>query len=322
MEIVAVPTAHAIIIRDDVPDSEYVVPSSDYPALVDLFGPGDCIGTLVHESYLLTVAHCAVDLGTGQSLEVGGVPHAVAEVTLHPSWNDLDAFDIALVRLEDPVTGVEPLPIYRGADELGMQVSLVGRGLTATGLEGEDGGVDDGMLRRATNLVSDVDDHFLEVSFEQPGDADITDLEGVGAAGDSGCPVFVELDGTRYIAGLNSYGDAPAGIGIGQYGAADYQTRVSRYLDWLDGIVGSWPGDEDSGTGDSGLDDTGSDDSPTAGTGSDATGAGTDTTGPDAGQDDGGGCACGLGDERGTPLGVMLVLLAATRRRSTPTRRG
>jgi hypothetical protein len=33
--------ARAIVIRDDVADTEYLVDDADYPALVDLFGPGD-----------------------------------------------------------------------------------------------------------------------------------------------------------------------------------------------------------------------------------------------------------------------------------------
>ena len=54
--------AEAIITRDDVPDASYVVPDADYPAVVDLFEPGDCIGTLITTQHLLTVAHCAEDL--------------------------------------------------------------------------------------------------------------------------------------------------------------------------------------------------------------------------------------------------------------------
>ena len=45
---------------------------ADFPALVDLFEPGDCIGTLIGPDYLLTVAHCAVDMSRGQALNVGG----------------------------------------------------------------------------------------------------------------------------------------------------------------------------------------------------------------------------------------------------------
>ena len=75
--------AHAVLTRHDLSDSNYVVSDADYPALVNLFEPSDCIGTLVHESYLLTVAHCAADLRNGQSLKVNGVSHAIAEVIMH-----------------------------------------------------------------------------------------------------------------------------------------------------------------------------------------------------------------------------------------------
>jgi len=234
--------AHAVIIRHDLSDSDYIVADADYPALVNLFEPSDCIGTLVHESYLLTVAHCAADLRNGQSLNVNGVSHAIAEVIIHPKWRKRrDEYDIALVRFKKPVSGVTPLPIYRGTDELGSVVTLVGRGDHATGLVGERRAKNDGKLRRATNIVSGVDDHFIEIYFEKPGEDGITDLEGVGAAGDSGCPVFIDVDGVLYIAGLNSWGDGGKGIKVGQYGSRDYQTRVSQYLEWLDSEV-DFPG--------------------------------------------------------------------------------
>jgi hypothetical protein len=254
LELLAVPDASAIVIRHDVPDTEYVVADADYPALIDLISRGDCIGTLIHESFVLSVAHCAVNLSTGDSLEVGGTTHVVADVYLHPEWEDRDEDDIALVRLEEPATSVDPIPIYRGSDERGAVVTLVGRGVTATGVDGEAGGDTDGNLRRATNVVSAVNDQFLEVVFERPGDDRVTDLEGIGADGDSGCPAFLKVNGTRYLAGLNSWGDTDHGIGIGQYGARDYQTRVSRYAGWLDGVIGSHAepglkGDDDTGEG-------------------------------------------------------------------------
>ena len=225
----AVSGAHAIIIRHDLADSDYIVADSDYPALVTLFEPDDCTGTLVHESYLLTVAHCAADLEEGQSLVVNGVRHAVAEVIRHPRWrSNRDNFDIALVRFQRPVRGVTPLPIYRGTEELGAVVTLVGRGVHATGLEGERRAESDGNLRRATNVVTSVNNHFIEIFFERPGQDGITDLEGIGVSGDSGCPVFIDVDGVPHIAGLNSYGEAGNGIRIGQYGSWDYQARVSQ----------------------------------------------------------------------------------------------
>ncbi len=211
------PDATGIIIRDDRPDSDYVVADSDYPALVDLIERGDCIATLVHESYLLTVAHCAAEVNVGKMLQVNGVAYTVAEVILHPRWNRRrDDYDIALVRLAEPVKGVTPLPIYRGPEETGSLITLVGRGDSGTGVRGERGASNDGKLRKCTNVVSQVNDHFIEIFFERPGEEGITALEGVGAAGDSGCPAFIEVDGVAHIAGLNSWGDGPRGVRVGQ----------------------------------------------------------------------------------------------------------
>ncbi|MDP7655150.1 MAG: trypsin-like serine protease, partial [Roseibacillus sp.] len=233
--LLLLPDATGIIIRDDRPDFDYVVADSDYPALVDLIERGDCIATLVHESYLLTVAHCAAEVNAGKVLQVNGVPHTVAEVILHPRWNRRrDDYDIALVRLAEPVKGIAPLPIYRGPEETGALITLVGRGDSGTGVRGERGASNDGRLRKCTNVVSQVNDHFIEIFFERPGEEGITALEGVGAAGDSGCPAFIEVDGVAHIAGLNSWGDGPRGVRVGQYGAYDYQTRVTQYLEWLD----------------------------------------------------------------------------------------
>jgi hypothetical protein len=241
LTMTAAPSAHAIIIRDDVPDADYVVADEEWPALVDLIERGDCIGTLVLDAYLLTVAHCAIDLERGATLTVAGMDHVVADVVLHPNWRDDDEWDIALVRFETPVVDVEPIPIYRGSDELGATITLVGRGVTATGLQGEPGAESDGKLRRATNIVTDADDYLLEVVFERGGERGVTMLEGVGASGDSGCPSFIEVDGERFVAGLNAFGDSDDGIAIGQYGAFDYQTRVSRYLGWIDAVTDDDP---------------------------------------------------------------------------------
>ena len=238
--------ASGIITRHDVPDESYVVDGDDYPALVDLFEPGDCIGTLVTSVDLLTVAHCAEDLSSGASLAVSGSNHVVESVTLHPDWDGWDN-DIAVVRLQEAVQGVTPYALYRGSDEQGELLTLVGRVIHATGLEGEPGGSTDGLLRRATNVVASVDVQWLEVLFEEPGGPDaITDLEGVGAGGDSGGPAFLETSDGLVIAGLNSWGEGAPGGQVGQYGASDYSTRVSRFADWIDSETS---GDSPAGDG-------------------------------------------------------------------------
>jgi|GEM_PF-2548921 len=227
--------AQAIIVRHDVEDARYVVDDADYPAVVDLFEPGDCLGTLIHESFLLTVAHCATDLQAGGQLAVAGEMHEIAEVLLHPKWTDAEAFDVGLVRFVEPVVGVAPIPLYRAHDEVGQMLTLVGRGITATGREGEAGGTTDGKLRAATNEVVEADGHFLRIVFDRPGEG-ATKLEGVGASGDSGGPAFLDVDGVRYLAGLNSWGD-DCSAEVGEYDAADNQTRVSGFTAWIDGHV-------------------------------------------------------------------------------------
>lgn len=311
--LVGAPDAHAIIIRDDVPDSAYVVEDADYPAVVTLFPPDDCAATLFHQSHLLTVAHCAVDLTAGDTLEIADMQILVAEVTLHPMWTDGDNYDIAIVRLADPVTSVEPLPLYRGADEMDATVTLVGRGTTATGLEGESGGDSDGMLRRATNVVTSVDELLFEVVFDSPSGGTATDLEGVGASGDSGGPVFLDVDGVPHVAGLNAFGDAPNGVGIGQYGSTDYQTRVSAFAGWVDETVAdSEASGETDGSGSSGPGGAGS------GSGGGDGGPGGGLAGTDSGVDQMGtesGCACRHGEDPGGSWAVLLLGVVAVRRR-------
>ncbi len=233
----AVPNAHAIIIRDDVDDAEYVVDQAQYPAVVRLIDSGDCLATLVHPTWVLTVAHCAADLETGATLDVAGESRTVNGITIHPRWQEGgDTYDIAMVRLDAAALHVEPYQIYRGSDEVDRPVEILGAGVTGTGEGGESRGVDDGMLRRATNTVDAVDAHFLRFTFNRPDSTAVTELEGVGAEGDSGGPVFLRMGGITYLAGMNAWGDH-CDVGVGQYGAADYQTRVSAFAEWVDATI-------------------------------------------------------------------------------------
>jgi len=305
--------AAAIITRHDVPDSDYVVPDSDYPQVVDLFQPGDCQGTLIAPTFLLTAAHCAEDINIPRPLRVDGVDYFIADVILHPQWGGGN-YDIALIRFQDPVQGVTPFPLYRNTDEEGQMMTLVGRGLHATGLEGERGGSMDQQLRRATNVVSGVNEHWLEVFFESPNDAGITALEGVGAAGDSGGPAFIENKDGIFLAGLNSWGDAFPYSDIGKYGAWDYSTRVSSYLQWIDSEAGTGPTEPGTPTDDTGTPSTNETDTDT--TPEDETDAPSGQGNASAGQ-----CGCHAVPGSGLPLGwgtaLLLGMVGVLTRRNT-----
>ena len=45
------------------------------------------------------------------------------------------------------------------------------------------------------------------------------------------------ISAISFVNQSNSWGDGPRGVRVGQYGAFDYQTRVTQYLEWMDSMV-------------------------------------------------------------------------------------
>jgi secreted trypsin-like serine protease len=241
--------AHAISMRHDIPDSQYLVDSSSYPALVGLHSEqserdqwGHCMSTLIAPAVLLTVAHCANDFVNdkkwkGKPIMISGIPHEIQQVVLHPDWSeDKDENDIAIIRLVTPLPpgsrllNVSPLTIYTGRDEKpGDKILIVGSGIHSTGLQGEKKGTNDGKLRQATNTLQKVTDQFLTVRFRKPTDHGVSRLEGVGNSGDSGGPVFNEQG---QIVGINAT-TPESDSRVGKYGAQDWQIRVSSFLEFI-----------------------------------------------------------------------------------------
>jgi hypothetical protein len=245
--LVSVSTASAIVRRHDVPDSEYVVQASDYPAVVDLFinSPGDCLATLIAPEWLVTAAHCAEDSTTSDEIRVGGSVYGVADIDIHSGWNQ-DTDDIALLRLDAAVTDVAPIPWTTASDEVGQIVWFVGRGDTSTGDVG--GGSVDGKTRAATNTVVSADVYWLSFVFNAPDDPEVTALEGISGDGDSGGPALLETTAGLRVVGLSSFQDEGSHT-LGTYGVEEFYTRVSSYADWLETRTDSAPPIESAPTG-------------------------------------------------------------------------
>ena len=219
--------AHAMIIRHDVDDDEYLQAENAYPAVFDVFEGRGGVATLVAPQWALTVGHVGQDIPQGHQVTIAGQSYTVKRVILHPDW-EIRRLEMALVELDRPIEGVDPIPLYNQGDEQGQIVTFVGRGDSGTGLTGPVSR--DHRLRAATNRVERTEGSMLVFRFDAPGDENVTPLEGISGPGDSGGPAFLETaDGLR-LAGLSV---ASSGRPKGRYGVWEFYTRVSPEVQWV-----------------------------------------------------------------------------------------
>ncbi len=205
------------------------------------------MGVLIRPNWIVSAAHIAVDLSLDQAIRFdGGGEGAIAieKIVLHPHFKNatpeqtLPKNNIALIQLKQPAQNISPLPLYQGDSELHQQAVLVGRGDFGNGLIGPD--QVDGKLRMATNQIEEADEQWLLLRFDAP--PETTDLEGIAGPGDGGSPVLLATDQGWALAGIRSTqvsGQASGSLGEGYYGVWEYYTRLSKYLLWIESVVGS-----------------------------------------------------------------------------------
>lgn len=251
--------ASAIVIRHDVDDAKYRVAADEYPALVDM--PGEGHGSLVAPQWAVTAAHTLPQHTELKQVVINGLPREVERVVIHPGYRTLPqtlidqatasgeamlivvflaaSDDIALIKLSKPVTDVAPVASYRGGDEAGQVIKLIGKGATGTGDIGHDpGGPNRTELRRAFNKVSSAYDRWLCYVFDAPPSA--LPLEGVLGNGDSGGPALLQSSDQWLLAGLGSWKVVQGNVLTarpGRYGQVACNVRMSHYADWMDGVM-------------------------------------------------------------------------------------
>lgn len=252
-------TTNAVVIRHDIEDEKYQVPVSALPALADF--PSEGHGVLISPQWVVTAAHVACMQHHIQEITINGLSRKVETVVVHSGYKEppetlvkealasgdganLRAFlalsdDIALIKLEAPVSDVKPVSLYRGSDEIGRTVQLIGKGATGNGSEGgEPHGPHRTTLRRAFNVISSVDARWISYTFDSPESA--LPLEGVAGKGDSGSPILIRNGGQWHLAGLASWDSSQRDLRTYRgplYGDGGNNVRISHYIEWIESII-------------------------------------------------------------------------------------
>jgi len=210
-------------------------------------------GTLVAEDWVLTAGHVVED-GTIEQVAftLDGVEYDALNWFAHPDYTGEISvgFDLALIRLTEPVTAVSPATIYTGTGELEQTGTVVGFGRTGTGRTGAIRAA--GTKRAGDNLIGGLgstigySDQIVLADFDRPhpnatGKAAPLDLEYCAAPGDSGGGWFAELDGQTQLVGVTSFLHATDGDPDADYGDIMGATRVTDFADWLGDLLPDGP---------------------------------------------------------------------------------
>lgn len=193
------------------------------PALV-------CSGTLIGCDTFLTAAHCVCDDLNGDPC---GLPTPAAELSVffqhagsyqvtsvaaHPDFS-FPHNDIAVLRLAQPVIGIEPAPLQLENPDIAAQMTIVGFGNT------HKGGLDDGIKREGVlqRTACESYDDSLMLCF------DGEDSPSVSCNGDSGGPNYLLEGGVQHVAGIVSGGGSDESCSVRQ----KFATQVAAFLPFI-----------------------------------------------------------------------------------------
>lgn len=214
-----------------------------------------CGGSLLNTKFVITAAHCVKDQKEGsvnvvmgsttiKSLSANSKTVAVKKFHIHDNYSPVNLNDdIALIELDDNVSEAKNLrfPFIRGIclpqqnEEFSGKSTVSGWGRTSESTYGST----DHLRAVDVDLMTDDDcrkdygkskihDSMLCAGYSEGGkDA---------CQGDSGGPLVKLIDNRAVLLGVVSWG-----YGCARPGNPGVYTQVSRYVDWIEGIVTGRP---------------------------------------------------------------------------------
>ncbi len=243
----------------------------------------DSSGILIAPDWVLTAAH-TIPSGNPQPTDTwtfGSEVRHIDQAIRHPSYGGdiANGFDLALHKLDAPITSITPASLYTGsaASLVGQTLTYVGFGRTGTGSTGDTqpAGAKRAGLNEAdqagytlnpgpsqtvysSNIIfADMDDPPGGIPYGNPlGSSMPINLEYLIALGDSGGGLFVEDNGEFFLAGVHSVlidFDPTGTIG---YGDVMGSTTIAAALTWINNTIAPPPVIGDlNGDGFVGIDD-------------------------------------------------------------------
>ncbi len=269
--LAAIGSARAGIIVDGANDADHIALAAE--AQFDPVGVVkrsgnivDSSGILIAPNWVLTAAH-TIPSGSPQPTDTwtfGTEVRHIAQTFRNPGFtgNIANGFDVALHRLDTPITSIAPAQLYTGsaASLLGQTLTYVGFGQTGTGSAGVTGPAG---TKRAGNNVADQLGFTLNPGPSQSiwsnqllfadmdaqggpwgnplGGTNPVNLEMLIAVGDSGGGLFVQDNGQYFVAGVHSVifnFDPAADLGFGDVMGT---TTIAAVLPWILDIITSDP---------------------------------------------------------------------------------
>lgn len=222
----------------EVPEGEY--PFIGFVEIATPEGTFACGGSLYAEDLVLTAAHCVNGTGPDTNITVyfGSNDINSPDMTGYQSEYVYSANisgipnDWALVKLTEPVEGIDPLPVVTDDAYDNGDLTVAGWGATSEG-----GSASDVMLEVTVPFVSDEDcAAAYGDSFTPDAELCAGDLEdgGIDACqGDSGGPIFREDDGGELVqVGIVSWGE-----GCAQAGYPGIYTQLSTFTDSIAAVA-------------------------------------------------------------------------------------